>query len=173
MAHGKGQAHIGNLGIYRSLAGDAHGKSRDTHGGIHIRPAQLLDRQGRTGKDGVGILIGQHPEAVPRLIRKGLEIRKFHIAVFIPIDLICQRIGMIPIINRCFFQLVSIVGSNLHTNVIRQRAGIVVQAKDCGMNHIHEGAGSQHPAEPLDGIPFQNDHQNQTCQSQHQKHDRT
>ena len=68
VAHGKGQADVGNLGIHTGLSRKPKGHAGNAHGGVHIAPAQLLHRLGGTGKHGIMPLLGEILEALSRNI---------------------------------------------------------------------------------------------------------
>ena len=172
MAHGKGQGHIGNLGIHRRLTGQAHGDAGDAHGGIHVRPAQLLDGQGGAGKDGVLPLVGQIPEALSGFFCQVFKAGEADVSGAVPADLEGQLVCLVPVVFRGLGQLTQGVGGGLHTDVIGKGAGIIVQAEDQHVQHVDSAARRQHPAEPGDGVPLKEDHQHDAGQHDYPQHHR-
>ena len=159
MAHGKGQRNGGDFRIHRRLAGKAHGHTGNAGGRIKACPSQLFHRRIVSGEHGVVIVIGQVVEAVVGLSRQGVEIREIQAAVGVPGHLGRKAVGLVPIIGRCIHQLGQGIFLHIQPDVVGQRAGVGIQAIDARMQEVHDGHRRQHPAEPLDGIPPENDHQ--------------
>ena len=167
MGHGEGQTHVGHIGIHGGLSGHAEGHPGDAHGGVQIRPAQLLHRHHRAGENGVVIGIGQGVEAIPCLLRQLGKISKVRITGGVPGNLGRQIVGLVPVIQGGLGKLLQIVAGHFQTHILRQGSGVVVQAPHHGVEHIKSGEYRQHPAGPLNGVPFENQHQHQAGQNQH------
>ena len=171
VAHGEGQGHAGDLGINAGFAGQAEGDAGDAHGGIHIRPAQLFHGQGGAGENGVEVVVGQRLEAFPGLVRQRVKVREGHIAAGIPADLQGKRVGLVPVELGGFGQLLQIVAAHIQPHIVGQRAGVVIQSPEHGVEHVNAGKNRDDPARPLNGVPFQHDHQHDAGKNQHaQRH---
>ena len=171
VADGEGQGHVGNLGIDAGFAGQAEGDAGDAHGGIHIRPAQLFHRQGGAGENGVEVVVGQRLEAFPGLVRQRVKVREGHIAAGIPADLQGEGVGLVPVELGGFGQLLQIVAAHIQPHIVGQGAGVVIQTPEHGVEHVNAGKNRDDPPRPLNGVPFQHDHQHDAGKNQHaQRH---
>ena len=170
VADGEGQGHIRDLGIDRCFAGDAAGETGDAHGGIHIRPEQLLHGNGGTGEDRVMVVIGQSLETLAGSGRQNVKAGELNIATRIPVHLQSQFRGLVPVVFGGFCQFLDGVTGDFQTHIVGQITCVVVQAPENGVQHIDTGNHRQHPACPLNGILFQNDHQHQRCQDHNTQH---
>ena len=164
-AHSKGQHNRGCFGIHRSLTGQTHGHAGNALGGIATCPTQPLHRLHRPGKHRQGFLVHQAFKALGCLGGQGFEITKGHIALFIPADLVCQSIDLIPVIDRCALQFGDGIVRFLQSDILGQRAGKFIQTVQACVQKDHGRHDGADPTAPADGIPFQNDHQNCGCQN--------
>ena len=95
-----------------------------------------------------------------------------HRAGGIPGHLGGQGIGLVAVVFRGLGQLLQGIGGGIQPHVLGNGTGVVVQAVHTGVQAVDAAAHGQHPAEPLDGVPLEHDHQHDACQHQHPQHHR-
>ena len=111
-------------------------------------------------------------EALAGFIRQFLKGGELDVAAAVPADLIGKIVGFVPIILGGLGQLLQIVAGNLKAHILRQGTGVVIHAPHGHMQQVDTSKHRQHPAKPLDWVPFQNNHQHEAGKNQNAKHHR-
>ncbi len=115
---------------------------------------------------GIEVVVGQRLEALPCLVCQRVEVREGHVAASVPVDLQGKGVGLVPVVFSGFGQLLQIVAAHVQPHVVGQGAGVVIQTPEHGVEHVNTGKKREHPAAPLNGVPFQHDHQHNAGKDQ-------
>ena len=172
VADGKGQGNGMGVGIHSGFAGKGHGNAGDTHGGVHVCPAQLLYGKGGAGKYRQVLLVNQIVKTVSGGFRGLPEGGCVQAAVGIPGNKKRQLVGFVPVIGGGIDEVGGgNVGINGKTNVLGKGTAVLIQTVKTRMQAPDKGHCCHDPAQPLDKIPTENDHQHHGADNQHHQSD--